>query len=38
MHVAYAKHAQVYELITAEKPTKPMFHISPPLIRSIREA
>jgi len=37
IHVAYALHANVDELITAEKPGKPMFRVTSPTIASIRD-
>lgn len=38
VHIAYALKAQVDELVTAEKPTKPMFRVSSLAVRTIREA
>ena len=38
IHVATALDARVDEMVTAEKPTKPMFRVRELLIRSIREA
>lgn len=37
IHVAYAEHARVDELVTTEKPDKPMFRVPTPTIASIRD-
>jgi predicted nucleic acid-binding protein len=38
LHVAAAQQASAAELVTAEKPGKPMFRVSNPVVRSIRPA
>ncbi|MGD8453160.1 MAG: type II toxin-antitoxin system VapC family toxin [Phycisphaerae bacterium] len=36
LHVAAARQANAAELVTAERPTKPMFRVGNPTVRSIR--
>lgn len=36
LHVAAAQRANAAELVTAEKPSKPMFRVTNPAVRSIR--